>query len=497
VDTPTIPFQVGELIAGKYRVDRILGAGGMGVVVAATHIDLERPVAVKLIREELVTDAGAVERLMLEAKAAARIKSEHVGKVLDVGKLPNGVPYIVMEFLEGMDVCQLLEQQGPLSIMEAVDFVLQASEALAEAHLANIVHRDLKPENLFVSRLTDGSPHIKVLDFGISKQLGDPGRRQLTNPTSAVGSPQYMAPEQMHGGNIDVRADIWALGAILYELISNRPAFEGSTIPEICIKVMGSQPIPLQQHVPHVPDALAAIVTRCLTKDREQRFASVAELVEHLAPFGSQRSVLSRNRILGLLAGKSVLPSTVRGRFEVTGGATQVATTPGSGVSVSVPNTHAFTPATTDGLASRKAARWPIFAGLGAVLLAGIGLWFFSKSEISTDAGASMPSAEPSLAGEPSAGTDPSAVLDPSAVTAVIVAPSARNQNAQLDAGTPKPRPVVSPALPSAGALPGAGQAPTNPAVAPRRQTRPTPAATTAPRDPKDAWDRDSFGGRH
>ena len=165
-----------------------VGAGGMGVVVAATHLDLDRPVAVKLIRQELAEDPAIVERLMLEARAAAKIKSDHVGKVLDVGKLPNGAPYIVMELLEGLDLCQLLEKNGALPIMDAVDALLQACEAIAEAHQAHIVHRDLKPENLYLTRRTDGTPCIKVLDFGLSKVASTPQQRERALTATTQGS---------------------------------------------------------------------------------------------------------------------------------------------------------------------------------------------------------------------------------------------------------------------------------------------------------------------
>ncbi|HEX6765015.1 MAG TPA: serine/threonine-protein kinase, partial [Polyangiaceae bacterium] len=189
-----------EIVAGKYRIEGVLGTGGMGVVFAATHLDLDRRVAVKVMRAEMVEHPSAVERLVLEAKLAARFKSEHVCKVLDVGTMPDGVPYIVMEYLEGADLASLLAEAGAFDIVTAVDFMLETCEALAEAHSAHIVHRDLKPENLFAAKDLDGSVSIKVLDFGISKQVGaisNSSSRSLTNPSSALGSPYYMAPEQM------------------------------------------------------------------------------------------------------------------------------------------------------------------------------------------------------------------------------------------------------------------------------------------------------------
>src|SRR6185503_15699757 len=194
----------------------------------ATHLDLDRQVAVKVMRAEMLEHPSAVERLVLEAKLAARFKSEHVCKVLDVGTMPDGAPYIVMEYLDGDDLATLLARNGRFEIETAVDFMLEACEALAEAHAANIIHRDLKPENLFAANNMDGSPSIKVLDFGISKQVGlAASSRSLTNPSAALGSPAYMAPEQMRSAkDVDTRTDLWAIGAILFELLTGRLAFE-------------------------------------------------------------------------------------------------------------------------------------------------------------------------------------------------------------------------------------------------------------------------------
>ena len=286
IDTPgDAVLSVGDTIAGKYRIESTLGTGGMGIVFAASHLALDRTVAVKVMRAEMAEHAEAVERLLLEAKLAARFRGEHVCRVLDVGTLPSGVPFIVMEYLEGADLATLLNQQGAFEVPTAVDFVMEASEALAEAHLAQIVHRDLKPENLFVTRLLDGTPSIKVLDFGISKQLGANGSgRSLTNPSASLGSPYYMAPEQMRSPrDTDSRADIWALGAILFELLTGHQAFEGETLPEVCAAVMNSELPRVSEIVPDVPDALADLIDRCLRKDPAQRFSTVAELATLLA----------------------------------------------------------------------------------------------------------------------------------------------------------------------------------------------------------------------
>jgi eukaryotic-like serine/threonine-protein kinase len=296
---PSAGVQLGELFAGKYLVTDVIGEGGMGIVLRAEHVDLDRPVAIKLVRDDLAAREEIVGRLFLEARAAAKLRSEHVARVLDFGRLASGAPFIVMEYLEGEDLASVLLVRDRLERVQAVDFVLQACEALAEAHAAGIVHRDLKPENLFVTQRPDGSPCIKLLDFGISKDLSRPAPTStLTNPTNAVGSPHYMAPEQMRPGReIDARADIWALGAILYELVTGISPFDSDTIPGVCARVLEAKPAPMRMLDPSIPQGLDAAVRRCLEKRRERRFSDVAELAAALSPFGSRSAAEQAERV--------------------------------------------------------------------------------------------------------------------------------------------------------------------------------------------------------
>ncbi|HEY6555878.1 MAG TPA: serine/threonine-protein kinase [Polyangiaceae bacterium] len=288
----------GDLIGGKYRVEGIIGEGGMGVVLYAIHLDLDRPVAIKLVRADLTERDEVVSRMLHEARAAANIRSEHVARVLDVGRLESGAPYIVMEYLEGCDLCTLLEHHGRLSSDLATDFMIQACEALAEAHSLNIVHRDLKPENLFLTTSADGEPIIKVLDFGISKELGRPEPRAVTNPSSAIGSPHYMAPEQMRAlQSVDSRADIWALGAILFELVAGRAPFDAENLAAVCAAVVTDEPPRVRDLVKDVPAGLDAVIWRCLRKDPKERYATVADFAAALAPYGSPGSALSAERV--------------------------------------------------------------------------------------------------------------------------------------------------------------------------------------------------------
>src|SRR5262249_29408438 len=211
-DPPSCPVLAGDVLAGKYRVERVLGRGGMGVVVQAMHVQLEQRVAIKFLLPQTVSNPDAVTRFAREARAASKIQGEHVARVLDVGTLESGAPFMVMEYLEGQDLSQLLESRGLLHVDEAIDYILQACEALAEAHAAGIVHRDLKPANMYLTKRADGSPIVKVLDFGISKVIAkDSSDASMTRTSALMGSPVYMSPEQMKATrNVDARADIWA-----------------------------------------------------------------------------------------------------------------------------------------------------------------------------------------------------------------------------------------------------------------------------------------------
>ncbi|HEX7667966.1 MAG TPA: serine/threonine-protein kinase, partial [Polyangiaceae bacterium] len=297
----TSPVNEGDVLAGKYRVDKVLGVGGMGVVVAAHHIQLDEKVAIKFLLPEMLVSKEAVGRFAREARAAVKIKSEHVARVSDVGTLENGAPYMVMEYLQGEDLAAWVQRQGSMPFEQAIEFVLQACEALAEAHSLGIVHRDLKPANLFVIRAADGLFSVKVLDFGISKMkdLGGSGSdMSMTKTATVMGSPFYMSPEQMESAkNADSRADIWAIGVILYELVTGRLPFEAEALPELVVKVLTASPPPIRNFRPDAPLELQEIISKCLERDRNQRYANVAELASALGPLGPKRSRESVERI--------------------------------------------------------------------------------------------------------------------------------------------------------------------------------------------------------
>lgn len=290
----------GQVIADKYRVERVLGEGGMGYVIAAYHLKLDQLVALKFLKPEALKHAHIVQRFAREARAAAKIRGEHVARVIDVGDLPNGAPYIVMEYLEGEDLAQRLHSRGVLAIEEAVGYLLQACEALAEAHAAGIVHRDLKPPNLFLARTAGRIPTLKVLDFGISKALDETveGGRNLTSTSMIMGTPHYMSPEQLRSSrDVDQRSDIWALGVVLFELLTAQPPFDGENATAVITSIITDEPRSLFELRPDAPRELWPVLLRCLAKHRAERFSNVLELARALVPFSGDRARDSLSRI--------------------------------------------------------------------------------------------------------------------------------------------------------------------------------------------------------
>jgi serine/threonine-protein kinase len=468
---------VGTTLAGKYLVEDILGRGGMGLVLGARHIKLDEPVAIKLLRPSLLDVDGMVTRFLREARAASKIKSAHVVRVTDVDTLDDGVPYMVMERLVGNDLSELRKKRGQLGVAEAVSHVLEATEAIAEAHQLGIVHRDLKPSNLFLHRAGDRRPVVKVLDFGISK-VEAAGEQDTTKTGQMMGSPRYMSPEQMLSmHDVDGRSDIWSLGAILYELIVGQPPFVAETTPKICALVLhGDPPLPSARR-PEIPPGLERAILRCLAKAPAERFQTVAELAEAIAPFGPPpESVLTHSgahaRVSALASGpSSALPSTLPLR-EPPGAAPALVITPAA-----LPELATATPSLAVSISSRAPeTATPPTAGprrgmLGVV--AGIALVSACVAILATRQ-TSAPGALPS--GTPAA-EPPASVAEPEARranegTSKTDAPTAdAAKTAYSLADLPDVR------LPAAGRPPAAsGSA----AVAPR----PKPTAT------------DPFGGR-
>lgn len=295
----------GTLLAGKYLVEESLGSGAMGVVVSARHLVLNERVAIKTLRPEVLDNPEAVARFMREARAAVRIKSEHVAHVTDVGTFDDGVPFMVMEYLDGVDLSSWLKTHGPLPVTQAVEFLLQACEALAEAHVLGIIHRDLKPANLFCIRRRDGSLAIKVLDFGISKVTDmrySSSALSMTDASALMGSPNYMSPEQLQQPRgIDHLTDIWSLGVILFELLTGTSPFAGESLPELIINITTQPPKSLREIRPELPAKIEAVIDRCLRKDRAERYANIGEFAAALGPLGPKRAEVYVERVAGIL----------------------------------------------------------------------------------------------------------------------------------------------------------------------------------------------------
>jgi eukaryotic-like serine/threonine-protein kinase len=437
----------GDVLAGKFRVDRILGVGGMGIVVAAHHLQLDEKVALKFLLPDALKVPEAVGRFDREARAAVKIKSDHVARVTDVGKLENGSPYMVMEYLEGGDLSGMLEKTGRLPIDQAVDFVLQACEAIAEAHSLGIVHRDLKPANLFCIRRPNGQLSIKVLDFGISKMSNAAENVSMTRTSAVMGSPVYMSPEQMQTTKgVDARTDIWAIGIILHELLAGRVPFDSQTVTELAIRVAMEAPPPVTSFRPEVPAGLEQAILKCLEKQREQRFQNVAELAAAIAPFGTRHAKGSLERIQGTL--QIARPPTDP--------------PPGPGVSP-VASTQGVWNTTGSGTRGKSKALVGAAVVVGVAALA-VGAFLGLRKGPTPVAPASTASAAASISAMPSASVAP-----PAASSAVALAPEAQasvsaSATAAASQPAPSPGPTSHPVAPQhAGAPPTPG----TPAAAP------------------------------
>jgi serine/threonine protein kinase len=500
---PSMPFPPGTVIAGgKYRVHRLLGEGGMGWVVVATHLQLEQRVALKFMRSS--TNPEAVARFLREARAAARIQSEHVARVSDVGTLENGAPYLVMEYLEGEDLGQLIDAKGALPEYLALDYAIQACEGLAEAHAAGIIHRDLKPANLFLARRTDGSVRVKLLDFGISKLAPAPGSQPEINMTSTqglMGSPLYMSPEQMRSSRtVDQRADIWSMGTIIYEMLAGRSPFDGTTLPEVCAHILADEPASLRSFQPELSPELEAIVMRCLEKKPERRYPDVAALAHALAPFGTDEIRSTADRITRVTRAKRAVAAeplsepAVSPRAVATSSESAIITNPL--VEVDEPTREISTAALvgqtsasfTRAPASRTRSPMLPFALGGAGLAVGIGI------AIALVAMRGPPAAGPPATGTGATTTGSGSIAVDTAAPTPPPAPIAPVVAATASTGAPLPDPVVAPTAAAAvvvaptSAAPVAAPVHTAPVV-----MRPAPTAAKPVAKPAATT---SFGGR-
>jgi serine/threonine-protein kinase len=477
-------LKVGDLLGSKYRVERLLGEGGMGVVVEAYHELLDQRVAVKLLYQD-VADHEAQSRLLLEARSAAKLQSEHVARVIDVDVGHDGLPFIVMELLEGADLCQVADSRGALPRWVVVDYILQALEGLAHAHVRGIIHRDLKPSNLFLANRPDGVQVIKILDFGISKSAESaPDRRsqQLTGGHAMLGSPPYMSPEQVRSPKtVDHRTDIWSLGVCMYELLTNSMPFGGDELQETFAQILERQPTPIRSLVTGVPDGLEHVVMRCLAKKREDRFADVGELAKALLPFGSGTWIQSADRVQATLARGHIddIASGTRVRGGPPSDRVAIPLAPGRRLDSVQPELHGTTSTVARHFSAFDSKRRWIIAGIAVPAIIGIAL-------ISVTAIRRVRHHASTTEGDPSVATDaPAVALDPSAGPSPVVVAPPGVPTASVENDVPPAAPGTllgaPPMPPESSAGPAkAGKAGVVAGGRPRPNTKSTSAASTA-----------------
>ncbi len=485
-------FSPGSLVAGKYLVQRVIGEGGIGVVVAARHVHLDQTVAIKYLQPKVLSNPSVIDRFLREARLAAQIRSEHVVHVYDVGTLTDGSPYMVMEYLEGTDLAAVLGS-GPLTIERAVDYTLQACEALAQAHIAGIVHRDLKPENLFLASRAAGRSVIKILDFGISKVSA---RRtaslpEVTQASDKFGTPVYMSPEQLvASSDVDARADVWALGVVFYELLTGKLPFERDSLPELCTAILTQAPTPLAVARASLPLGLQGVVDRCLDKNRATRFQNVAELAQELRPFASPNAQARIEHVVRIVseAGERVRPPTPLGDAMSVRSQRDVATLVGEGRNV----------LTTSGQASwggpaaqaHGFGRWGrIGIATGLALVAGFAVAAVvhrspraaSAASPDTTVAAAVPTAPSLPAAPPLASAAPPPTAAPTASAQPAAQPVAGPATSSpTPAASSVPAPAGSPGV-ARGAAPKPG---TGTRRAPSGKGAPTPLDTNAVLNP-------------
>jgi serine/threonine-protein kinase len=446
-------YAVGSVLAGKFRIESVIGIGSMGVVLAATHLHIDEKVAIKFIRAEVQKLPGVLSRFAREAKAAVRLKSEHIAQVLDVGVSESIGPYIVMEYLAGQNLAEILESQGPLEIRRAVYYVMQACEALAVAHANGITHRDIKPENLFVTRQGDREL-VKLLDFGISKAAltGKVFGDDLTEGDSAcmLGTPLYMSPEQIRStAEVHHPTDIWSLGAVLYELITGRSAFVADSVAQVWNRILETSPGPLAHYCPHAPAELQVVIDRCLEKDPTRRFSNVADLAVALQAFAPSRARLHAQRASAILGRSrdSAYPLPPASVASLRATAVSRSSRPSSAV-LSVPETSAAPVSSRQSWSVQREkpsrGRWAVLGLIGAALVA-IGL--FAMPAAHAPVAPAVAGIAPEPPEEPMAVAPSAPPAEAPSAAAPVAAPVAAAPEPQVAApvGEPAPEPASSP----------------------------------------------------
>jgi serine/threonine protein kinase len=464
-------LRIGSVVNGKYRIDSILGRGAMGIVAECQHIELCERVALKfLLTTRNVTHDDLGVRFLREAQVSAKLRNEHIARVVDVGVWLESVPFMVMEYLDGHDLRAMIRRHGRLPPAVAIDFAIQICEGVAEAHAHGIVHRDLKPSNVFVTSRADGSDLVKILDFGISKwSLPDSDLGEGTETGIILGSPKYMSPEQIFASSkVDARADIWSLGAIAYEMLSGRPPFDMPTFAQTCAELSTDRlPPSISALLPEVPPALETAIFRCFERSVEKRTQNVAELAGALLEaVGSPFASVVRARIEATLAsrtGREGAPKESGSRIAIN---SFDAFQPAGLVAASGSTSQRSLPMTTDS-SSRRQAEWQrprrrrwVALAFGGMVVAGGAMAALSPSQ-----SAAPPASTASVTASASAPPRPSSVAPQEPVSADPPS-SADNAPEPSVEVRPRPRPAAVHARPQPIAQPSA--APTAPAPAPK-----------------------------
>jgi eukaryotic-like serine/threonine-protein kinase len=433
----TEDLAVGAVLGGKYRVESVVGRGGMAVVFAAKHLTLGHGVAIKVLRSDVGDPPELAARIVREARAAAGLTSENVTRVLDIGTLDSGEPYIVMERLEGADLGRTLAERGALPLCETASYLVQACEGVAEAHAKNIVHRDLKPSNLFLTKRRDGSSLVKLMDFGISKVISDAPDEALTTTQDCLGTPHYMSPEQLlRSRDVDTRTDVWALGVILYQMLTGERPFSGATTPAVHVAVAAAKAPRLRNKLPDAPPEVEALILECLVKSPARRLQTVQALAKALLPFADEATQV---RHAHFRTDEPAPPESSDPE-------------PQAGLDDLVASPEAET-RTAPGMARSSGSvklRRDVWTWGGAIALAiAAGGVFVALGSRQQPPAASSTVAAPGVSTAPAASPDPASSTPPVTTPAEVATPSP-----SASASTARARPVRRPSRPVAPSLP-------------------------------------------
>ncbi len=441
----------GDMVAGRYEIEGLAGEGGMAVVYSARHLHLNERYAIKVLRPALATNPNVVSRFLQEARAAAQLRSDFVCRVFDVGLLHDGVPYMVMELLEGEDLGAMLLRTGTLSVDQAVEFVIQACEALAEAHAAGLVHRDIKPENLFLTVRRDGWATVKLLDFGISKIIDaetiSTTLRRHVDTRDLLGTPHYMAPETVRSSkDAGPRSDLWSMGVVLYELLSGRLPFKGATVPEVSAAIIETDPDALSSLRADLVPELVEVVHWCLAKQPELRVTSAAELALQLLPFAPRRSRAVVERMQSLARAQGELFEIPQSAFPPPPAVPPMPPVPDMPTSVMAPVENSVTMAAEEA-PQRSRLGWWLLSAAAAFAIGGTITWMTirTKGEAAAAPSATSTAASTVLAPEVLETSEP-ADAQPAPAPAPAE-PDAQPQAPTTDA-PPRPQPVRPGPLP-------------------------------------------------